>query len=38
MVADSLAADWNQKLRALADAQQEYEQRREQDRRLFNDE
>jgi DNA invertase Pin-like site-specific DNA recombinase len=38
LVADSLEADWNQKLRALADAQQEYEQRREQDRRLFNDE
>ena len=38
MVADSLEADWNQKLRALADAQQEYEHRREQDRRIFDDE
>jgi hypothetical protein len=38
LVADSLEADWNQKLRALADAQQEYEQRREQDRRLFDEE
>src|SRR3954453_18109640 len=37
-MADSLEADRNQKLRALADAEQEYEQRREQDRRLFNDE
>src|SRR4051794_6598805 len=35
LVADSLEADWNQKLRALADAQQEYEQRCEQDRKLF---
>ena len=38
LVADSLEADWNQKLRALTDAQQEYEERREQDRRLFDDE
>jgi DNA invertase Pin-like site-specific DNA recombinase len=38
LVADSLEADWNQKLRALADAQQHYEERREQDRRLFDHE
>jgi len=38
LVADTLEADWNQKLRALAEAQQEYEQRREQDRHIFNDE
>jgi hypothetical protein len=38
LVADSLEADWNEKLRALADAQQEYEQRRERDRRLFDNE
>jgi DNA invertase Pin-like site-specific DNA recombinase len=31
LVADSLEADWNDKLRGLADAQQEYERRREQD-------
>jgi DNA invertase Pin-like site-specific DNA recombinase len=38
LVADSLEADWNQKLRTLAEVQQEYEQRREQDRQRFNDE
>lgn len=38
LVADTLEADWNQKLRALAEAQQEYEQRRQQDRQFFNDE
>jgi DNA invertase Pin-like site-specific DNA recombinase len=38
LVADSLEADWNQKLRALGEAQQEYEQRREQDRRILADE
>jgi hypothetical protein len=38
LVADSLEADWNQKLRALAEAQQEYEKQREQDRRIFDDE
>ena len=38
LVADSLEADWNEKLRALGEAQQEYEQRREQDRRIFADE
>ena len=36
LVADSLEADWNQKLRTLAEVQQEYEQRREQDRQRFN--
>jgi hypothetical protein len=30
-----LEADWNQKLRALAETQREYEQHREQDRRIF---
>ena len=38
LVADTLEADWNQKLRALAEAQEEYERRREQDRQLFNEE
>lgn len=38
MVADTLEADWNQKLRALAEAQEQYEQRREQDRQIFNEE
>jgi DNA invertase Pin-like site-specific DNA recombinase len=33
LVADSLEADWNEKLRAFGTAQNEYEQRREQDRR-----
>lgn len=38
LVADTLEADWNQKLRALDEAQQEYEQRREQDRQVFSEE
>ena len=38
LVADTLEADWNQKLRALAETQEQYEQRREQDRRIFNEE
>lgn len=38
LVADSLEADWNDKLRGLAEAQQEYERRREQDRRIFTEE
>jgi DNA invertase Pin-like site-specific DNA recombinase len=38
LVADSLEADWNDKLRTLAEAQQEYERRREQDRRIFTEE
>jgi DNA invertase Pin-like site-specific DNA recombinase len=37
LVADSLEADWNQKLRAFAETQQEYEKQREQDRRIFDD-
>jgi DNA invertase Pin-like site-specific DNA recombinase len=36
LVADTLEADWNQKLRALNEAQQEYEQRRQQDRQIFD--
>ena len=38
LVADSLEADWNEKLRAFGAAQQEYEQRREQDRKILADE
>jgi DNA invertase Pin-like site-specific DNA recombinase len=38
LVADTLEADWNQKLRALNEAQQEYEKRREQDRQVSNEE
>jgi len=38
LVADTLEADWNHKLRALAEAQQEYERRREQDRKVLNEE
>jgi DNA invertase Pin-like site-specific DNA recombinase len=38
LVADSLEADWNQKLRMMTEAQQEYESRREHDRRVFNEE
>jgi DNA invertase Pin-like site-specific DNA recombinase len=38
LVADTLEADWNQKLRALAEAQEQYERRREEDRRVFNEE
>jgi DNA invertase Pin-like site-specific DNA recombinase len=38
LVADTLEADWNHKLRALAEAQKEYEQRRDQDRRIFTEE
>jgi DNA invertase Pin-like site-specific DNA recombinase len=38
LVADSLEADWNEKLRAFGAAQNEYEQRREQDRRILADE
>jgi len=38
LVADTLEADWNQKLRTLAEAQEQYEQRREQDRWVFNEE
>jgi DNA invertase Pin-like site-specific DNA recombinase len=38
LVADSLEADWNHKLRALTETQEEYERRREEDRRIFNEE
>jgi DNA invertase Pin-like site-specific DNA recombinase len=38
LVADTLEADWNHKLRALAETQQEYERRREQDRKVLNEE
>ena len=38
LVADTLEADWNQKLRALSEAQNEYERRREQDRKLLTEE
>ncbi len=38
LVADSLEAQWNETLRALNEAQQEYERRREQDTRVLTDE
>ena len=38
LVADALEADWDQKLRALAEAQQEYERQRQADRGLFSEE
>jgi DNA invertase Pin-like site-specific DNA recombinase len=38
LVADSLEADWDQKLRALAEAQQEYERQRQADRGLCSEE
>lgn len=38
LVADSLEADWNQKLKQLAEAQQEYERLREQDRQRISEE
>ena len=38
LVADSLEADWNEKLRAFDAALKEYEQRREQDRKILADE
>src|SRR5881397_4185706 len=37
LVADALEADWNLKLRALADAQQEYQQRRATDRLIIDE-
>jgi len=37
LVADSLEADWNNKLRALAQTQEEYERGCQQDRALLND-
>jgi DNA invertase Pin-like site-specific DNA recombinase len=38
LVADTLEADWNHKLRTLSEAQQEYDHRREQDRHVFDEE
>jgi DNA invertase Pin-like site-specific DNA recombinase len=38
LVADSLEADWNHKLRALAQAQEDYTRRREQDARVLTEE
>lgn len=38
LVADSLEADWNQRLRSLAEAHEEYGRRHEQDRRILTDE
>jgi DNA invertase Pin-like site-specific DNA recombinase len=38
LVADSLEAEWNQKLRALQEAQKAYEQQRQADRRLLSPE
>ncbi|MEW6547228.1 MAG: recombinase family protein [Bacillota bacterium] len=38
LVADVLEADWNQKLRALAEAQEEYERQRRADRVLVDEE
>jgi ferredoxin len=35
LVADALEADWNKKLRALTDAQQQYERQRESDQRVI---
>lgn len=37
LVADSLEADWNAKLRALADAQEEYQRRRAADRLVVDE-
>ena len=38
LVADSLEVDWNRKLRALHEAQQDYEQQRQKDRLVIDDE
>jgi len=38
LVADSLEAEWNEKLRALRDAQDEYERQRKKDFRIFRTE
>jgi DNA invertase Pin-like site-specific DNA recombinase len=38
LVADTLEADWNHKLRVLTEAQTEYERRCEQDRKIFQEE
>jgi DNA invertase Pin-like site-specific DNA recombinase len=37
MVADALEADWNDKLRALTEAQEQYEQQRQKDRVVLDD-
>jgi hypothetical protein len=37
LVADSLESDWNQKLRALTEAHEEYARRHEQDARILTD-
>jgi hypothetical protein len=37
LVAESLEADWNHKLRALADAQEDYERQRQADGHLLSD-
>lgn len=37
LVADSLEADWNHKLRRLSEAREDYERRREQDARVLTD-
>jgi hypothetical protein len=37
LVADSLEADWNRKLRALAEAQEDYERRRQADSLLLDE-
>jgi DNA invertase Pin-like site-specific DNA recombinase len=38
LVADSLEADWNQKLRILTEAQQEYERQRQADQAMLSEE
>jgi hypothetical protein len=38
LVADTLEADWNQKLRELRDCREEYQRRREEDRRVLGEE
>ena len=37
LVADSLEADWNAKLRALAEAQEDYQRRRAADRLVVDE-
>jgi DNA invertase Pin-like site-specific DNA recombinase len=37
LVADSLEADWNEKLRALTEAQEQYERQRRQDRAIIDE-
>jgi len=37
LVADSLEAEWNQKLRAVAEAQEEYERQRQSDRTILDE-